>query len=129
MSPTSGGGKAWASTSSTPKSTLVVSFSRAWTLGKPRERIMSHTQPHAYSCILRFAINCALIASATLIVGCATTARWKCETIYCDPEPCAAEIRPIVTECIEKEIERKRTLAGYFANLGLSLAQTAASVF
>lgn len=35
----------------------------------------------------------------------------------------------MVTGCIEKEIERKRTLAGYFANLGLSLAQTAASVF
>jgi len=128
MSPTSGGGKPWASISSTPRSTLVVLFSRAWTLGKPREKTMSHTRPHAYSCILRCAINCALIVSCATIIGCATTARWKCETIYCEPEPCAAEIRPMVTECIEKEIERKRTLAGYFANLGLSLAQAAASV-
>lgn len=64
----------------------------------------------------------AALVFAIVLSGCAYTARTKCESMYADRP--GADLTP----CIEQQIEWKRSVAGYFGQLSLSLVQLAASL-
>lgn len=69
------------------------------------------------------------VALVLLLSGCAATSRWRCESIWCEPPPCQVEDKYLVGECIEKDIEHKRSVAGWFGGVILGIGQLAARVF
>lgn len=70
-----------------------------------------------------------VLVISLLLLGCATTSRWHCEEVYCEPPPCAIEDKYLVSECIERHLERKRSVVDWFGSVGVGIGHLFAAAF
>ena len=70
-----------------------------------------------------------LALSLVLLTGCATTSRWHCEEIYCQPPPCAIEDKSLIADCTQQHLERKRSVLDWFGSVLVGAGHFVAAVF